>query len=135
MCAALEILQTVQDAGLQLPCRLEAIDFTDEEGTLVGLLGSRALAGHLPETEFSAPRGGLPALLSGFKQAGLDPDRISTAARNPASLLDRARGLAIPVRARCVQDQDRWPAHARRPPSTARPAPGGRHRMRRRRCP
>src|SRR5919198_4318786 len=38
--AALEVLRTVQDAGLEPRTVLEAIDFTDEEGTLVGLLGS-----------------------------------------------------------------------------------------------
>ena len=42
---ALEVLRSVQDAGLELPVALEAIDFTDEEGTLVGLLGSWALTG------------------------------------------------------------------------------------------
>jgi len=43
--AALELLRSVKDAGLELPVSLEAIDFTDEEGALVGLLGSWALAG------------------------------------------------------------------------------------------
>jgi len=38
--AAFEVLRTIQDAGLKLKLNLEAIDFTDEEGTLVGLLGS-----------------------------------------------------------------------------------------------
>src|SRR5580704_11985862 len=38
--AALEVLRAVKDAGLELPVSLEAIDFTDEEGSLVGLLGS-----------------------------------------------------------------------------------------------
>src|SRR4030095_9091436 len=45
--AAFEVLRTIKDAGLKLKVNLEAIDFTDEEGTLVGLLGSAALAGHL----------------------------------------------------------------------------------------
>src|SRR3990172_49322 len=33
--AALEALRTVKESGLSLPVDLEAIDFTDEEGTLV----------------------------------------------------------------------------------------------------
>ncbi|HEX5809330.1 MAG TPA: M20/M25/M40 family metallo-hydrolase, partial [Anaerolineales bacterium] len=41
--AAFEVLRTIKDAGLTLKVNLEAIDFTDEEGTLVGLLGSAAL--------------------------------------------------------------------------------------------
>ncbi len=45
--AALHVLLAVHAAGLELPLALEAIDFTDEEGTLVGLLGSEALAGTL----------------------------------------------------------------------------------------
>jgi len=45
--AALEVLRTVKENGIRLKVNLEAIDFTDEEGTLVGLLGSAAIAGHL----------------------------------------------------------------------------------------
>src|SRR5688572_25836003 len=45
--AAFEVLRTIKEAGLQLRVNLEAIDFTDEEGTLVGLLGSAAVAGRL----------------------------------------------------------------------------------------
>src|SRR6185295_12146331 len=45
--AALEVLRTVKASGIKLNVNLEAIDFTDEEGTLVGLLGSAAIAGHL----------------------------------------------------------------------------------------
>ena len=44
---ALEVLRAVQDAGLELPVTLEAVDFTDEEGTLIGTFGSLALAGGL----------------------------------------------------------------------------------------
>ena len=38
--AAFEVVRTIKDAGIPLKVNLEAIDFTDEEGTLVGLLGS-----------------------------------------------------------------------------------------------
>lgn len=47
--AALEVLQTVKDAEIQLPVNLEAIDFTDEENTHVEFLGSRAFTGQLEE--------------------------------------------------------------------------------------
>ena len=56
--AALEVLRTVKDHGLHLNFHLEAIDFTDEEGTLVGLLGSSALAGRLYPDILENPRGG-----------------------------------------------------------------------------
>src|SRR5512139_2660279 len=69
--AALECLRTVQEAGLSLPVNLEAIDFTDEEGTLVGLLGSAALVGALNPQDLQAPRGGRQALLDGLARAGL----------------------------------------------------------------
>ena len=59
--AALEVLRTVKEAGLRLRPNLEAIDFTDEEGTLVGLLGSAALAGHLSPEALQNPRGGREA--------------------------------------------------------------------------
>src|SRR5215211_584520 len=45
--AALEVLKTIRENGVTLTVQLEALDFTDEEGTLVGLLGSAALTGHL----------------------------------------------------------------------------------------
>ena len=59
--AALEALRTVQEAGVALPVDLEAIDFTDEEGTLVGELGSNALAGSLTPAMLAQPRGGRAA--------------------------------------------------------------------------
>ena len=79
--AAFEVLRTVKDAGLRLKVNLEAIDFTDEEGTLVGLLGSAALAGHLHHDLLQNPRGGREALLEGMKRAGLSDESILSAAR------------------------------------------------------
>jgi beta-ureidopropionase / N-carbamoyl-L-amino-acid hydrolase len=55
--AAFEVLRTIKDAGIPLKFNLEAIDFTDEEGTLVGLLGSAALVGRLPPDVLQNPRG------------------------------------------------------------------------------
>ena len=60
--AALHVLLAVQQAGLDLPVALEAIDFTDEEGTLVGLLGSEALTGSLTAESLRSPRGGRKAI-------------------------------------------------------------------------
>jgi N-carbamoyl-L-amino-acid hydrolase len=84
--AALEVLQVVQEAGLDLPVHLEAIDFTDEEGTLVGLLGSSALVGLLQAQDLRTPRGGREALLAGLARAGLTEDGM-LAARRPAGNL------------------------------------------------
>src|SRR5262245_43357643 len=84
--AALEVLRVVQEAGLELLVTFEAIDFTDEEGALVGLLGSFAVAGTLDTRMLAAPRGGREALLAGLTRAGLDEARLADAQREPGSL-------------------------------------------------
>ena len=84
--AAFEVLRTVKDAGIQLKVNLEAIDFTDEEGTLVGLLGSAALAGCLHPESLQNPRGRREALLEGMKRAGLSDESMLSAMRPKESL-------------------------------------------------
>ncbi len=84
--AALEAVRTLKDAGLALPVHVEVIDFADEEGTLVGLLGSKALAGTLTAEELQAPRGGRAALEAGLARAGLAEAGLLEARRDPASL-------------------------------------------------
>lgn len=83
---ALEVLRTVKDAGLQLNFNLEAIDFTDEEGTLVGMLGSCALAGDLEPSLLQNPRGGREQFLAGLQRAGLTESGLFGAARSKGSL-------------------------------------------------
>ena len=84
--AALEVLRTVKENGIRLKVNLEAIDFTDEEGTLVGLLGSAALVGHLSQKDLQSPRGGRDSLVEGMKRAGLSDESILSAARSKESL-------------------------------------------------
>ncbi len=84
--AAFEVLRTIKDAGLKLKVNLEAIDFTDEEGTLVGLLGSAALAGRLHPEVLRNPRGGREALLDGIRRAGLSEESMLSAERPKGSL-------------------------------------------------
>jgi N-carbamoyl-L-amino-acid hydrolase len=84
--AALEALRVVQEAGVSLPVHLEAIDLTDEEGTLFGELGSTALAGTLTAEALREPRGGRAALEAGLARAGLTEPGLLTARRDPASL-------------------------------------------------
>jgi N-carbamoyl-L-amino-acid hydrolase len=84
--AAFEVLRTVQEAGLKLGMNLEAIDFTDEEGTLVGLLGSAALAGSLDSEMLQSPRGGRGALVEGLARAGLSEGGLFEAVRPPGSI-------------------------------------------------
>jgi len=85
--AAFEVLRTTKDAGVNLKFNLEAIDFTDEEGTVVGLLGSAALAGRLHPEALQNPRGGREALLEGMKRAGLSQESMLSARRPKESLV------------------------------------------------
>ncbi len=84
--AAFEVLRTIQDAGLKPGVNLEAIDFTDEEGTLVGLLGSAALTGHLDPDLLQNPRGGREDLVEGMERAGLSDESMLSATRAKESL-------------------------------------------------
>ncbi len=84
--AALEVLRTVKNASVPLAMNLEAIDFTDEEGTLVGLLGSAALIGKIKPEVLQNPRGGRAALVEGMKRAGLSEQGMLNAKRDPQTL-------------------------------------------------
>ncbi len=83
--AALEVLRTVKESGVKLNVNLEAMDFTDEEGTLVGLLGSAAISGHLTQKDLESPRGGRDKLIEGMKRAGLSDESMLSAARQKDS--------------------------------------------------
>jgi beta-ureidopropionase / N-carbamoyl-L-amino-acid hydrolase len=84
--AALEVLKTVRENKINLKVQLEAMDFTDEEGTLVGLLGSAALAGHLSKENLEKPRGGRERLVEGMLRAGLSDESMLNSARKKESL-------------------------------------------------
>ncbi len=84
--AALEVLRTIREAGLILPVRLEAIAFTDEEGTHISLLGSKAAAGLLAEADLEHPHSSREAFAAGLARAGLTPEGLLSARRDPASL-------------------------------------------------
>jgi N-carbamoyl-L-amino-acid hydrolase len=84
--AAFEVLRVVKEMGERLLLHLEAIDFTDEEGTLVGELGSLAVAGNLREESLHSPRGGRAALVEGLARAGLSEAGLLAARRDPTSL-------------------------------------------------
>ena len=83
---ALEVLQTLCEAGVSLAVDLEAIDLTDEEGAYLGLFGSRALAGKLREEDLGRAHGGRAALERALASAGLTLDGVLSAQRAPDSL-------------------------------------------------
>ena len=85
--AALEVLRTVKEAGLQPPANLEAIDFTDEESRYIAYWGSRALTGQLQAGDLRDAldeREDLKVLIS---SAGLDQHEIVSCSRDPRDLV------------------------------------------------
>ncbi|GAB4429135.1 MAG: Zn-dependent hydrolase [Anaerolineae bacterium] len=84
--AALEALQTIKEAGLSLPVHLEAISFTDEEGSVIGMLGSRALTGQLTAAELEQPRLGPEQLSAGLARLNLTRDTLHLARREAGSV-------------------------------------------------
>ncbi|HCR71902.1 MAG TPA: Zn-dependent hydrolase [Anaerolineae bacterium] len=84
--AAFEVLKIIQENRIKLKVNVEAMDFTDEEGTLVGLLGSAAISGHLHQKDLDNPRGGRENLIEGMKRAGLSDESMLSAKRDPKTL-------------------------------------------------
>jgi beta-ureidopropionase / N-carbamoyl-L-amino-acid hydrolase len=83
---ALEVVRAVADLGLRLPVTLEAIDFTDEEGTFLGTMGSWAIAGLLTPEMLATPRSGRTVMLSELERMGLSEDGLFAARRDPATI-------------------------------------------------
>jgi N-carbamoyl-L-amino-acid hydrolase len=83
---ALEIIRTVKDAGLQLPVHLEAIDFTDEEGTWQSFFGSLGLTGNLSEKHVNDAEQDNAAFRVALFRAGIRPSEVHRAKRNSDNL-------------------------------------------------
>ncbi len=85
--AAFECLRTILEHGIVTKLPIEAVAFTDEEGSFGGFVGSLAVAGRLPPEEISRRRNlrGLP-LAEAMRNAGLDPLRIGEARRDAKDL-------------------------------------------------
>ncbi len=84
--AALEVLRTLAEREVRLAFAVEAISFTDEEGTILPLLGSRALAGRLVDADFDGCRGGREVLAAGLAGLGSSLAAALTARREARSL-------------------------------------------------
>ncbi|MFZ4828851.1 MAG: Zn-dependent hydrolase [Phototrophicaceae bacterium] len=82
---ALECLRTIKEAGLALPVHLEAMNFTDEEGTWVSLLGSRGIVGKLPIKQLQLKSTG--AFHAALARAGIELEGFIRAKRDPHTLL------------------------------------------------
>ena len=84
--SALESLRTIRESGLNLPVHLEAISFTDEEGSLLYLFGSRSLIGQLHSDQFGNSRGGVQGVMDGMQRLGLTVEGMAQAKRDPSTL-------------------------------------------------
>ena len=85
--AALEVLRTIKENGIRLKVNLEAMDFTDEEGTHLSLFGSSALSGHINPNDLKKPYSGRENFTAGLARAGLTEESLFTAKRPKESLV------------------------------------------------
>ena len=87
VCAALECVRVMQDAGLAPARPIEVIATAEEEGRFGGMLGAQALAGAVdPDWLRSATDESGVTLVDAMRAQGLDPDRFADAARDPADV-------------------------------------------------
>lgn len=84
--AAFEVLRTIKESGVSLKINLEAIDFTDEEGTHLSLFGSSAVAGHLRDEDMQKPYSGRENFLQALARAELSEEGLLLARREKTSL-------------------------------------------------
>jgi allantoate deiminase len=87
--AGIEVLQTMEEQGIETEHTIEVVAFADEEGSRFsfGMIGSRALAGKLtPEDlEVYEDRDGV-SVAEAMRAYGLDPKRLGDAARSVGSI-------------------------------------------------
>ena len=80
--AALEALRTLRENAVTPSVTLEAVNFTDEEGAIMGLMGSRALSGQLAAEDFERSKLEAPALERRLSAVGISPETMIAAGRD-----------------------------------------------------
>jgi len=87
ICGGLEAIRAIRESKVPLPCPLELLVFTDEEGShYAGTFGSRAMFNLLLEDEIHRSRSsGKPSLAKDLERIGKDPERIAQAVRSPSN--------------------------------------------------
>jgi allantoate deiminase len=87
--AGVEVLQTMQERGVETDHSIEVVAFTDEEGARFsfGMIGSRALAGRLTPEDLAKneDRDGV-SIAGAMRGYGLDPERVGETARPEGSV-------------------------------------------------
>lgn len=84
--AGLECLRTIKEAGIPLKHNLEAINFTDEEGTWKSLLGASGLIGAITADDINDSLQDNGAFRAALYRAGILPPEIQRAKRDPNTL-------------------------------------------------
>ena len=84
---ALECLRRIRESGIKPKYHLEAINFTDEEGTWHSLFGSNAVIGNLSADDLNDSLQANGAFRAALYRAGIRPDEIQSAQRNPDDIL------------------------------------------------
>jgi N-carbamoyl-L-amino-acid hydrolase len=79
----IEVAQQLHDPHVRLRHALEVVDFTDEEG---GLVGSRAMAGELSAATLDLVNSSGRSVRDGIRALGGDPDAIDRARRDPGEI-------------------------------------------------
>ena len=79
---ALEALRALKEAGLTPPVTLEAVNFTDEESAIMGLMGSKAVVGQLTMADFERSRVDVNELIGRFSAVGITRESMLAAARD-----------------------------------------------------
>lgn len=86
--SGIEIVQTMEERGIETEQPVEVVAFTDEEGARFsfGMIGSRALAGNLSPEELSHEDEDGVTIADAMRDYGLDPERVLDAARPAGSV-------------------------------------------------
>ncbi|MGG6437713.1 Zn-dependent hydrolase [Saccharococcus caldoxylosilyticus] len=86
--AAVEVVQTMNENGVETKHPIEVVAFTDEEGARFrfGMIGSRAMAGALSTDELNYQDANGVSVAEAMQEAGLNPHHIGKAARKPGSV-------------------------------------------------
>ncbi|MBN1122851.1 MAG: Zn-dependent hydrolase [Anaerolineae bacterium] len=83
---ALEVVRTLKESGIRLPVNVEAVNFSDEEGSWISLFGSRALTGILNQDILNNPKGGSQAFEARLAAAGLTKAGALASTRDPSMI-------------------------------------------------
>jgi len=84
----IEVLQTMDEEGVEMGRPVEVVAFTDEEGARfsLGMIGSRALTGTLLQEDLRHEDRNGVSIEQAMRNAGLDPGKVGEAARPADSL-------------------------------------------------